>query len=179
VLEDAERLIAAWNERQEKRMPMLFSPTISATIAARSVGLLPGLPNHQCARLAHAGPPPRRSRYQPHPRTVLSICRPNASFAELVRLSRKSIADEMRGGIGGECSATAQCGGKGQRTNRPANHRGFLFGSLLTFLIRDYPKQGGLGDIGRTVRWKKCLIFLTKPNNSELGDTALSASTKR
>jgi hypothetical protein len=28
VLEDAERLIAAWNERQEKRMPMLFSPTI-------------------------------------------------------------------------------------------------------------------------------------------------------
>jgi hypothetical protein len=24
VLEDAERLIAAWNERQQKRMPMLF-----------------------------------------------------------------------------------------------------------------------------------------------------------
>ncbi len=33
VLEDAERLIAAWNERQAKRMPMLFSPTIGATIA--------------------------------------------------------------------------------------------------------------------------------------------------
>jgi hypothetical protein len=30
VLEDAERLIAAWNERQAKRMPMLFSPTIGA-----------------------------------------------------------------------------------------------------------------------------------------------------
>ena len=30
VLEDAERLIAAWNERQTKRMPMLFSPTIGA-----------------------------------------------------------------------------------------------------------------------------------------------------
>jgi hypothetical protein len=28
VLEDAERLISAWNERQAKRMPMLFSPTI-------------------------------------------------------------------------------------------------------------------------------------------------------
>ncbi len=27
VLEDAERLIAVWNERQAKRMPMLFSPT--------------------------------------------------------------------------------------------------------------------------------------------------------
>ena len=35
VLEDAERLIGAWNERQAKRMPMLFSPTIGAAIAAR------------------------------------------------------------------------------------------------------------------------------------------------
>jgi hypothetical protein len=34
VLEDAGRLIAAWNERQIKRMPMLFSPTIGAAIAA-------------------------------------------------------------------------------------------------------------------------------------------------
>ncbi len=34
VLEDAERLIAAWNERQVKRMPMLFSPTIGAAITA-------------------------------------------------------------------------------------------------------------------------------------------------
>ena len=30
VLEDADRLIAAWNERQAKRMPMLFLPTIGA-----------------------------------------------------------------------------------------------------------------------------------------------------
>ena len=35
VLEDAERLIAAWNERQAKRMPMLFLPTIGAAITAR------------------------------------------------------------------------------------------------------------------------------------------------
>lgn len=35
VLEDAERLIGAWNERQAKRTPMLFSPTIGAAIAAR------------------------------------------------------------------------------------------------------------------------------------------------
>ncbi len=34
VLEDAERLIAAWNERQAKQMPMLFSPTIGAAITA-------------------------------------------------------------------------------------------------------------------------------------------------
>jgi beta-phosphoglucomutase-like phosphatase (HAD superfamily) len=30
VLEDAERLIAAWNERQTKRMPMLIPLTIAA-----------------------------------------------------------------------------------------------------------------------------------------------------
>ena len=35
VLEDAERLIGAWNERQAKRMPMLFSPTIGTAITAR------------------------------------------------------------------------------------------------------------------------------------------------
>jgi len=35
ILEDAERLVAAWNERQAKRMPMLFAPTIGAAIAAR------------------------------------------------------------------------------------------------------------------------------------------------
>jgi hypothetical protein len=34
VLEDAERLITAWNERQVMRMPMLFSPTIGAAITA-------------------------------------------------------------------------------------------------------------------------------------------------
>jgi hypothetical protein len=34
VLEDAEGLIGAWNERQAKRMPMLFSPTIGAAITA-------------------------------------------------------------------------------------------------------------------------------------------------
>ena len=34
VLEDAERLIAAWNERQALRAPMIFSPTIGAAIAA-------------------------------------------------------------------------------------------------------------------------------------------------
>ena len=34
MLEDAERLITAWNERQAKRMPMLFSPTIGAAITA-------------------------------------------------------------------------------------------------------------------------------------------------
>ncbi len=34
LLEDAERLIATWNERQTKRMPMLFSPTNGTAIGA-------------------------------------------------------------------------------------------------------------------------------------------------
>ena len=35
IIEDAERFVATWNERQERRMPMLFSPTIGAAITAR------------------------------------------------------------------------------------------------------------------------------------------------
>jgi hypothetical protein len=31
----AERLIAAWNKRQAKRMPMLFSPTIGAGVVSQ------------------------------------------------------------------------------------------------------------------------------------------------
>jgi hypothetical protein len=34
VLEDSERLIGAWNERQALRAPMIFSPTIGAAIRA-------------------------------------------------------------------------------------------------------------------------------------------------
>ena len=34
VLEDAERLIAAWNERQGVSAPIIFSPTIGAAIKA-------------------------------------------------------------------------------------------------------------------------------------------------
>jgi hypothetical protein len=35
ILEHAGRLVAAWNERQAKRMPMLFSPTIGCALKAR------------------------------------------------------------------------------------------------------------------------------------------------
>jgi hypothetical protein len=35
ILEDAGRLVAAWNERQARRMPMLFSPTIGCALKAR------------------------------------------------------------------------------------------------------------------------------------------------
>jgi hypothetical protein len=75
VLEDAERLIAVWNERQALRAPMIFSPTIGAAIGALlvPVGTLPGLPNDQRNRLAQARPPSRRGRDQPHSGVVVPL----------------------------------------------------------------------------------------------------------
>jgi len=35
ILDDADHLIAVWNERHARRMPMLFSPTISAALSLR------------------------------------------------------------------------------------------------------------------------------------------------
>jgi hypothetical protein len=35
VLMDAEGLITAWNERQARRMPLLFTPTIGAALVSR------------------------------------------------------------------------------------------------------------------------------------------------
>ena len=99
LLEDAERLIATWNERQAKRMPMVFSPTIGAVIAARYWFLwvhcpacrtiqtvdLRTLDHHRDAAVTNL-----------IPSLSCRSCRPNAPFAELVRLSRTSVADEMR-----------------------------------------------------------------------------------
>ena len=34
IIEDSAKLVDVWNERQAKRMPMLFSPTIGAAITA-------------------------------------------------------------------------------------------------------------------------------------------------
>jgi hypothetical protein len=99
VLEDAERLIAAWNERQTKRMPMLFSPTIGAAITAGYWFLWVRCPACQTINAIDL-----RTLDRHRDAAVTSLipalscrsCRPNVSFAELVRLSRTSIADEMR-----------------------------------------------------------------------------------
>jgi hypothetical protein len=99
LLEDAERLIAAWNERQAKRMPMIFSPTIGAAVTAGYWFLWVRCP---ACRTINAIDLRTLDR---HPDAVVTSlipvlscrsCRPNAPFAELVRLSRTSIADEMR-----------------------------------------------------------------------------------
>jgi hypothetical protein len=98
VLEDAERLIAAWNERQAKRMPMLFSPTIGAAITAGYWFLWVRCP---ACRTTNAIDLRTLDRHRDAAVTSLipslscRSCRPNAPFAELVRLSRTSIADNL------------------------------------------------------------------------------------
>jgi hypothetical protein len=99
VLEDAERLIAAWNERQAERMPMLFSPTIGAAIAARYWFLwvrCPACRSTSSIDLRKLDRHPDAAVSSLIPALSCRSCRPNAPFAELVRLSRTSIADEMR-----------------------------------------------------------------------------------
>jgi hypothetical protein len=99
MLEDAEGLRAAWNERQAKRMPILFSPTIGAAIAARYWYLWVRCPACRTINAIDL-----RTLDRHHDAAVTSLiltlscrsCRPNAPFAELVRLSKTSIADEMR-----------------------------------------------------------------------------------
>ena len=99
VLEHAARLIDAWNERQARRMPMLFSPTIGAAIAARYWFLWVCCP---ACRTINAIDLRALDRHGDAAVTSLipalscRSCRPNVPFAELVQLSGTSIADEMR-----------------------------------------------------------------------------------
>ena len=99
VLEDAERLIAAWNERQALRAPMIFSPTIGAAIAAGYWFLwvrCPACHTVSAIDLRKLDRHPDAAVTSLIPALSCRSCRPNAPFAELVRLSRTSIADEMR-----------------------------------------------------------------------------------
>ncbi len=96
MLEDAERLIAAWNERQAKRMPTLFSPTIGAAIAARNWYLWVRCPACGMINAVDLRMIERHCDVAVSgliPALFHRSCRPNAAFAELVRLSRMSMAD--------------------------------------------------------------------------------------
>ena len=78
---------------------MIFSPTIGAAIAARYWFLWIRCP---ACRTINAVDLRTLDRHAAAAVTSLipalscRLCRPNAPFAELVRLSRTSIADEMR-----------------------------------------------------------------------------------
>jgi len=99
VLEDAERLIAAWNERRALQAPMIFSPTIGAVIRAGYWFLwvrCPACRSTSGIDLRTLDRHPDAAVTSLIPALSCRACRPNAPFAELVRLSRMSIADEMR-----------------------------------------------------------------------------------
>jgi hypothetical protein len=85
VLEDAGRMIAAWNERQAKRMPMLFSPTIGCALKARQWFLWVCCPACRTTQAVDLRTVDR------HPWSAISsliaalscrACRPHAPFAE-------------------------------------------------------------------------------------------------
>jgi hypothetical protein len=99
VRENARRLVTEWNERQARRAPLLFSPTIGAAVAAQHwhLWVRPGCCTNQSVDLR---------RLDRHPDTMVTglipalscrACRPHAPFAELVKLSPTSINDEIRG----------------------------------------------------------------------------------
>jgi hypothetical protein len=98
ILEDAEQLITAWNERQAKRMPMLFSPTIGAALTARYWFLWVRCPACHTTQSIDL-----RTLDRHHDAAITSLipslscrsCRPNAPFAELLQLCRSSVADEL------------------------------------------------------------------------------------
>ena len=97
ILEDAEHLITVWNERQAKRMPMLFSPTIGAAITAGYWFL-----RARCPACRTTGDVDLRTLDWHRGAAVTALtpalscrsCRPNAPFAELVCLSKSSVAEE-------------------------------------------------------------------------------------
>jgi hypothetical protein len=99
IVEDAKRLVADWNERQSKRMSLLFSPTLEAAILTRHY-----FPWVRCAACRTTAAVDLRWIDRHRGAAVTSLipalscrgCRPNAPFAELVRLSKTDIAEEMR-----------------------------------------------------------------------------------
>ena len=98
ILEDAERLIAAWNERRAKRMPMLFAPTIGAAIAARHWWLwvrCPACRTTNAIDLRSLDRHPGAAITSLIPALSCRSRRPHAAFAELLKVSPTSVAGEL------------------------------------------------------------------------------------
>ena len=104
IIEDSVKLIETWNARQAAHMPMLFSPTIEAAITAGYWFL-----RARCPACRTTGDIELR-RLDWHrgaavtaltPALSCRSCRPNAPFAELVCLSKSSVAEEYYAERGG------------------------------------------------------------------------------
>ena len=98
ILADAYHLVAVWNERQAKRMPMLFSPTIRRGHHGRllvPVGALSSLPHHRRRRSPVARLAPRRGRHGSYPRAIVPLLPPACA----VRRTRLLVEMQRRGGF--------------------------------------------------------------------------------
>ena len=108
VLEDAGRLVSAWNERQAKRMPMLFSPTIGCALKARHWFLW------VCCPACRTRQPVDLRTLDRHPWSAISslipslscrACRPQAplpsSCASLTKASLTNCTTNIRGVFSG------------------------------------------------------------------------------
>ena len=82
ILEDAEQLVTAWNERQAKRMPMLFWRCHRGWLLVHK-GALPGLPHYRRCRPADARLAPRRGRDGSYPGIVMSLLPPECAVRRI------------------------------------------------------------------------------------------------
>jgi len=97
IIEDSVKLVETWNARQAAHMPMLFSPTIEAAITAGYWFL-----RARCPACRTTGDVDLRTLDWHSGAAVTALipplscrsCRPNAPFAELVCLSKTSVAEE-------------------------------------------------------------------------------------
>jgi hypothetical protein len=98
ILADAERLVTTWNARQERHMPMLFSPTIGAAITACYWFLwvrCPACRTTTSIDLRTIDRHPDAAVTSLIPALSCRSCRPNAPFAELLKLATSSVADKL------------------------------------------------------------------------------------
>jgi hypothetical protein len=99
LLEDAGRLIAAWNKRQAWGMPMLFSPTVGAALASGHWFLWIRCPTCRAINAVDLRPLDRYREASVTNLVQMQSCRscwPNDAPSHLVCLSKISVADEMR-----------------------------------------------------------------------------------
>ena len=97
IIEDSVKLVETWNARQTAHMPMLFSPTIEAAITAGYWFL-----RARCPACRTTGDVDLRTLDWHRGAAVTALtptlscrsCRPNTPFAELVCLSKSSVAEE-------------------------------------------------------------------------------------
>jgi hypothetical protein len=117
ITADAERLVAVWNERQVKRMPMLFSPTIGAAVAAGYWFLWV-----RCSACRTINAIDLRTLDRHHDAAVTGLipalscrsCRPNAPLPSSYACREKVSPTKCGRNTGGACLATNNKNGPGR-----------------------------------------------------------------